>query len=141
MDHAIISYCQPKRITWKPNELLRCPLCAWQVQWRVYQLAANRTSGQLTGGRAYPAFLEYLHGYPACRTAKEKILEIDKLIHQFHGCLRGEMHEPKGDRTACVNLLEGTATDILQALDTLAYAEHSTPGLLETRCWWNGAKR
>ena len=35
-------------------------------------------------GPAVNAFLKYVEIYPKCRSAKEKILAIDRLIHEFH---------------------------------------------------------
>jgi hypothetical protein len=58
------------------------------------------------------------------------------LIHEFHWSIRGEGKEPQASRTACVNLLAGSTTQILDLLDGLAYDENAAPGLLATRDWW-----
>ena len=49
-----------ERATDKSTEVLRCPICSWQVQWRVYLSEANKTRGQLTAGHARSAFQEYV---------------------------------------------------------------------------------
>jgi hypothetical protein len=110
------------RQTKKSTEILRCPLCAWQVQWRVYLADANKSKGQLDAGHALAAFQQYVRAYPRCRNLKEKVLAIDRLIHEFHWELRAEGKPPKAMRTACVNLLEGSTAEVLAMLDGLAGA-------------------
>ena len=128
------------RETKESTEWLRCPICSWQIQWRVYVREAKKTRGQLTAGRAGSAFEEYASNYPRCRSARDKMLAIDRLIHQFHRAMRGEGKEPQAERTACVNLLEGSTTQILDLLDGLAYDKNTTSGLLATRYWWRSQK-
>jgi hypothetical protein len=125
-----------ERKTKKSTERLRCPVCSWQVQWRVYLAEANKTKGQLTAGHARSAFVKFVAKYPQCRSAKDKMLAIDRLIHEFHWSIRGEGKDPQASRTASVNLLAGSTTQILDLLDGLAYDKNATPGLLATRDWW-----
>lgn len=128
------------RETQKSTEWLRCPICSWQIQWRVYVREAEKKSGQLNASRARPAFEAYVRKYPQYRSARDKMLAIDRLIHQFHWTLRGVGKDPQADRSASVNLLEGSRTQILDLLDGLAYDKNTTPGLLETRHWWRSQK-
>lgn len=124
------------RQTKEPRELLRCPVCNWQIQWRVYLSETDKkTSGQLTAGRARRAFEEYYYKYPQCKEPNAKMMAIDQLIHEFHWTLRGELKEPVASRTACVCLLEGNATEITELLDSLTYGENTNPELLKTRDW------
>jgi hypothetical protein len=109
-----------ERKTQKPNELLKCPVCAWQILWRVYLTESEKTRGQLNAGHALAAFQEYVRVYPKDSNAREKILAIDRLIHEFHWVLGRDGKTPLASRTACVNLLEGTATEVLNVLDGLA---------------------
>jgi hypothetical protein len=124
-----------ERQTTQSGEWLRCPVCSWQVQWRVYLTVANKVKGQLAAGHAQAAFEEFVK-YPRCRTARTKMLAIDRLIHEFHWELRREGQDARASRTASVNLLAGSTTEILDLLDGLAYDENAAPGLLATRSWW-----
>ena len=62
------------RKTMKPNELLKCPECGWQIEWKVYLAETNRTRGQLIAGHARAAFEDYLKVYPRCKSYPEKML-------------------------------------------------------------------
>ena len=125
------------RLTKTPKELLHCPVCGWQIQWRVYvSETEKKQTGQLMAGRARHAFEAYYKKYPRCKEANEKIIAIDQLIHSFHWTLRGELEEPSGARTACVNLLEGNATQIMELLNNLTYSGQTQPEMLETKEWW-----
>jgi hypothetical protein len=129
-----------ERKTGRPDELLKCPVCGWQIQWRVYLAESGKTRGQLNAGHARAAFETYLQAYPRSRSAKEKILAIDLLIHEFHRELTGNAKQEGAIRTACVNLLDGTATEILDVLDRLACGEASDPALRLQRESWAAQK-
>jgi hypothetical protein len=60
-----------ERQTMQPAEILKCPLCSWQVRWRVYVKEAEAT-GNIHAGHAQLAFERYTQTYPRCQTAKEK---------------------------------------------------------------------
>ena len=114
------------RITKAPRELIRCPLCGWQIQWRVYiSETEKKQTGQLWAGRARYAFEEFYRKYPGCKESGEKVIAIDQLIHSFHWTLKNELKKPTGLRTACVNLLEGNATQINDLLNNLTYGSES----------------
>lgn len=129
-----------ERKTGKTSEMIRCPVCSWQVRWRVYLRESKRIRGQLKAGHAYEAFQRYVDTCPKCRNAKEKIIAIDRLIHDFHWGLQNKGKSLEAMRTASVNLLAGSATQILELLDELAYGKHAKPELLETRDWWRSQK-
>ena len=129
-----------ERQTRRPDELLKCPLCGWQIQWRVYVNESEKARGQLCAGHARPAFEQYLRAYPGCRTAREKILAIDRLIHEFHWELMGQGDLGEAVRTACVNLLDGTTTEVLEVLDGLACGPDSDPALRLQRESWAAQK-
>ena len=123
------------RKTKKPAEILRCPACGWQVRWRVYLAESEKVDGQLHAGNARAAFQRYVNRYSHCRTREEKILAIDRLIHEFHWVLV----DVKGERAfkpAGVNLLRGSTTQVLDTLNELTYGENTPPELLAGRDWW-----
>jgi hypothetical protein len=129
-----------ERKTARPDELLKCPVCGWQIQWRVYLTESEKTRGQLNAGHARAAFEAYLEAYPRSQSAKDKVLAIDRLIHEFHCELSGAGRPGDAVRTACVNLLDGTATEILDVLDGLACGENSDPALRAQRDSWAAKK-
>lgn len=130
-----------ERRTKKPVEVLRCPVCGWQVRWRVYLAESEKVDGQLHAGNAGEAFRRYVTKYPQSRSREEKILAIDRLIHEFHWVLVDEAKEPEAWKPAGVNLLRGSTTQVLDLLNELTYGDHTPPELLENRDWWLSQKR
>ena len=120
----------------KGSEQLECQVCGWEVLWRVYLLESEKVDGQLSAGNARAAFQRYAARYPLCTTREEKILAIDRLIHEFHWILIEEGQEAKAWKPAGVNLLRGSTTQVVQMLNELTYGEHTPPELLECREWW-----
>jgi hypothetical protein len=122
----------------KPAELLRCPVCGWQVRWRVYVSESEKVDGQLHAGNAAAAFRRYVERFPRCKSGAEKILAIDRLIHEFHWVLVEGQDESQGKawKPAGVNLLRGTSTQVTELLNELTYGQKTIPGLLEGRAWW-----
>jgi len=115
----------------QPEPLLTCGLCGWALSWREY--AASYRRRQLNIGGAGEFFRAYVDRYPWLRTARDKMLAVDRLIHSFHYSLRSDPTLPT--RPAAVNLIEGRLTDIVPFLDELTYGAAS-PRLLETRREW-----
>jgi hypothetical protein len=89
---------------------------------------------QLNPGGAVSAFETYVRYFEAARTPKEKLLAIDRLIHEFHYSLRRQPDLPT--RAVGVNLIQGKLADVVQFLDELTYGEETTSGLLERRENW-----
>ena len=129
-----------ERKTLKPTELIRCPNCSWQVRWRVYVAEADKAGGGLHAGNAGAAFQKYMLTYPHCKEARDKILAIDQLIHEFHWNLVHESEALEPHKPAGVNLLQGSSTQVKELLDELAYGENSDPKLLANRRWWRSQK-
>lgn len=125
-----------ERKTKKAAELVRCPVCGWQVKWRVYVAESEKVDGQLHEGNAGDAFRRYIARFPLASTREEKILAIDRLIHEFHWYLLDDHRDLKPGKPAGVNLLRGTATQVVEMLNELTYGEHTPPELLEGRDWW-----
>ncbi len=120
----------------KPSMLLRCPVCGWQVRWRVYKAESENADGQLHAGHAGTAFARYVAVYPQCRTREEKILAIDRLIHEFHWFLVKEDRPARANKPAGVNLLRGNTSQVLTMLNELTYGENTPPELVEMKTWW-----
>lgn len=120
----------------KPSALLRCPVCGWQVRWRVYKAESENADGQLRAGHAGPAFARYVAVYPQCRTREDKILAIDRLIHEFHWILVKEDQLARPNKPAAVNLLRGNIHQVFNMLNELTYGENALPELVEGKAWW-----
>lgn len=120
----------------KPSALLQCPVCAWQVRWRIFKTVSEKADGQLYAGHALDAFIRYMEVYPSCRTMKEKIIAIDQLIHEFHWFLIRENQPAIANKPAGVNLLQGNIKDIFNLLNELTYGKNTSPELLNRKKWW-----
>ena len=97
--------------------------------------------GQLLAGHAREAFTRYLAVYPQCRTREEKILAIDRLIHEFHWFIMKEDQPARGNKPAAVNLLRGNIAQVYGLLNELTYGESTPPELLEGKSWWLEAQK
>jgi hypothetical protein len=118
-----------ERRNWPKDETLVCASCGWQTTWAEYHRSYQRK--QLVGGKAYPDFLVFLERWPNARSYRDKLLEIDRLIHALHVDAKHGFARP-----AAVNLIEGTMREMNELLHELAYGTQSTPGLAETRAEW-----
>jgi hypothetical protein len=114
------------------DELLVCACGCWQLPWRDYFHTIQHR--QLSGAEpVLEQFLTFISLFPSCRSPREKMLAIDRLIHGFHWYLkRGTPTRP-----VAVNLIEGKMSDVVSFLDRLTYGPGSTPGMEETRSEWN----
>ena len=111
--------------------LLRCA-CGWALTWGAYFSTIQHK--QLSGAEpVLRLFREYVGTYPAARTARERMLLIDGLLHGFHWYYK----DNTPTRPVAINLIEGRLGDVIAFLDSLTYGEHSTPGTKENRDVWN----
>jgi hypothetical protein len=125
----------------KPSALLRCPACGWQIRWRVYKSVSDSVDGMLCEGHAGAAFTRYLAIYPHCKTREEKIIAIDRLIHEFHWILLKESQTTRPNKPAAVNLLSGNIRQVMETLNELTYGVNAPPELLENKAWWLEQKK
>jgi hypothetical protein len=120
----------------RPEETLNCAACGWSTTWDAYRKTYRRK--QLNSGGALRAFQEYLDAFPRARTARKKMLAIDRLIHEFHYSLRDRPEEPT--RPAGVNLIDGTMAQVIALLDRLAYGEGTAPETQVSRDRWRSGE-
>ena len=65
------------------EELLHCDGCGWELTWGEYFRTIQHK--QLSGAEpVIRLFSEFAGSFPSARTAREKVLLIDRLIHGFH---------------------------------------------------------
>ena len=92
---------------------LVCPRCGWSTTWGA--VLKSLQGKELVGGAAEPYFREYVQQFPRARSARQKMLLIDKLLHEFHSSVRfGDV------RPAAVNVIEGRLRSVMALLDELA---------------------
>jgi hypothetical protein len=94
---------------------LICPTCHWSSTWGQYLKSYQRKQLSIGGAGIY--FREYVKAYRKVDSPKEKMLAVDRVIHQFHYNILDGEHQPT--RANCVNLIEGTLTQTVQLLNSL----------------------
>jgi hypothetical protein len=113
------------------DQLVCCPRCGWQVRWRDYFKTYQHK--HLVGGGAVQFHRDFVAQFEGARSAREKMLAIDRLIHAFHWELVGNPV-----RSAARELISARSyTELLAFLDALTYGEGSTPGLREGKAAWD----
>ncbi len=115
----------------KPETLMVCPACDWRMTWGDYRRTFQRKQLHIGGARA--AFEAFIEGWPRAREGRQKMLLVDRLIHEFHYSLRDRPTLPT--RAAGVNLIEGKLTDVVAFLDALS-AGLQDPALTEDHQQW-----
>lgn len=114
------------------DEVLNCPVCGWQITWEAYAKSYKRK--QLNAGGAVEVFRRYVDTYPRARTPREKMLAIDRLIHEFHYSLKDRPDQPT--RPVAVNLIQGKLSDVEAFLDELTYGDAVPAKARERRATW-----
>ena len=99
-----------------PARQIACQQCQWISKWKYYHRSYK--TDRIHGGRAYPYFLAYLQQYPACKTARDKMLAIDRLIHYLHE----DIDEERSVTPAAMNLVQGKRNEIREFIESLAYS-------------------
>jgi hypothetical protein len=97
------------------DELLECPTCGWKIVWEEYLQAVQRK--QLNPGGALSAFQRFIAVWERNPVPREKMLAIDRLIHEFHHSWYADPSLPT--RPAACNLIAGRMSDIIPFLDAL----------------------
>lgn len=109
------------------DDPLCCEKCGWQVT--CGEFYKSYTGRSLLPGSVPELFEEYLTRFPHARTASEKLLLIDWLIHQFH-VNQGVARMPVG-----CNVIEGTTDQVRDLIESLAQGTESTRGLSVVDQW------
>jgi ribosomal protein S27AE len=117
--------------TWDKQATITCGECGWQTTWGAY--LKTYQDKQLVGGSAVFAFRQYVEQYPLAKSARERWLLIDWLIHVFHCEL-----EQCPTRPAASNLIDGKITQVAALLNNLTYGTNSAPEAKERYVQWQG---
>jgi len=119
------------------HELLRCGRCGWQLTWGEYKRTIS--DHRLDGKGALEQFRAFVRSFEGARSDREKLIAIDRIIHEFHRDLR-EWSELAGSapRPAAQNLLEGSQLEIIAFLDRLTYGDGSLAETRQIHGAWRG---
>jgi hypothetical protein len=111
------------------DPVLSCPNCGWSISWKAYKRSYK--GKRIHGGRAYEFFLTYMDEFLRAKGPREKMLAIDRVIHALHESANQVWTLP-----ASVNLIEGTADEIIAFLDGLAYGDTADASMRERKEQW-----
>ncbi|MCL5999743.1 MAG: Rho termination factor N-terminal domain-containing protein [Chloroflexi bacterium] len=112
---------------WDKSEVLACERCGWQVTWGAYY--DSYTGERLLPGAAEEVFRRFVDQWPTAHTAAAKMLLIDWLIHEFH------MNQGIAGRPVGENVIHGSAQQVSELIEHLAYGSGSTAGLQDQPTW------
>lgn len=115
------------------REIIKCPVCEWKIVWEDYLRAFKRK--QLNAGGAVKAFEGFIRSFKNSDSPKEKMLAIDRLIHEFHYSVKERPHQPT--RPVGVNLISGNLKSVIEFLKKLTAGEFCIPEMEDTRSSWN----
>lgn len=110
------------------NEIVKCETCDWQINWAEYHHTYRRQ--QLFGANAVEVFQQYHTVFPQSRSAKEKMILIDQLIHEFHVGLK------EVGRPVAANLIQGKLYEVIRFLDELTYGDKSATEVSSSQDSW-----
>jgi len=112
------------------EEILRCE-CGWELTWGAYFKTIQ--GHQLCGADpVLELFRTFIKDFTASRTAREKMVAIDRVIHGFHYSHKTAMPS----RPVAVNLIEGPLRKVVTFLDQLTYSDKSSPGTQASYLQW-----
>jgi hypothetical protein len=99
-----------------PERVVPCPDagCDWHTT--IGQWWHSWRHRELHAGWGLPPLRDFAERYPSARTPRERMLMIDRLLHQFHTNLKRGIQ----GRPVAVNLIEGNIRQVRALLDSLA---------------------
>ena len=104
-----------------------CPAgCGWSITRQAYR--TNKRHRELNGADSIARiFGSFVTEYPNCRTARDKLLRIDRLIHEFHWDARLSLP----NRSVSNNLIEGSHKQVIEFFADLSAIDP------ERKKWWS----
>ena len=97
-------------------DTLQCKECTNEFSYAEYKRCYKRE--QLNMGGAGEAFRRYISEYEHPATPQKRILQIDRLIHEFHYSSKSDPNQPT--RSVGPNLLGANITVAMKFLDELS---------------------
>lgn len=101
----------------KSNLPMHCA-CGHSYTYREYRRSFRAAS--MPAGRAEPIFERFAQKWPGCKTGAQKMILIDRLIHECHVTLMSGI----AGRSVCLNLIEGSTQQLTDLVTQLAYANN-----------------
>jgi len=119
----------------RENYIFECPKCGCSFSWREFKKSHSRM--QLNIGGAGDAFRHYIRQFELNLDDTKLMLEVDRLIHEFHSKLKADGTTRDPYRIAGANLIESRTTqETIDFLDDLTYNVGSDENLKESACEW-----
>ena len=111
------------------SNILRCSLCGWEVACKDYHESLLRKRPALPY-EPEEIFKEFAKQWPLASSSREKLLLIDRLIHEWH------IHYITVGWPLGTSVIQATARQMVDLLEGLAYGPDSSKGLEQTRMVW-----
>jgi hypothetical protein len=100
------------------GEILHCGNCAWEINWGAF--FKSFTGRKLRGGEVVRVYQQFIDDWQRAKSTPEKMLAIDRLIHEFHTNLG------KPTKPVAVTVIGGSSTRVKQLIEDLAFKTRST---------------
>ncbi|MFC1587545.1 hypothetical protein ACFL54_04465 [Planctomycetota bacterium] len=111
------------------EEVLCCSACDWSCSWLRYKKTFQRK--QLFVGGMEPFYREFVVDFRKARSARQRLIIIDTMIHRFHWEYAGHLTRP-----GATNLIEGREASVIAFLDQLSYGAMIPPEIASMRALW-----
>lgn len=119
----------------RENYVFECGECGCTFTWREFRKSHTRM--QLNIGGAGDAFRHYIRRFERNLDDNELMLEVDRLIHEFHSKLKADGSTRDPYRIAGANLIESRTTqETIDFLDDLTYNTGDDEQLKESAQKW-----
>jgi hypothetical protein len=113
---------------------VECQDCDWSLPWGDYW--ATFRHQELGPGGDRELFAGFVRSWEAARAAAEKIIAVDRIIHQWHWEETAERPSFGLGRPTGVNLIEGNRKDVIAFLDRLTYGVNTPWEVAAARDAW-----
>ncbi len=110
------------------SDLLICQKCGWQVT--CGEFFESYSGERMLPGSRPDVFNGFMERFPKAKTAPEKMLLVDWLIHEFH------VLEGIDNRLVATNVIQGSKQQVSELIAALACGPNSTPGIPQTKEEW-----
>jgi len=111
------------------SDVLRCSQCGWEVACKDYHESLLRKR-PAPPYEPEEIFKEFAEQWPLASSSREKLLLIDRLIHEWH------VHYITVGWPLGTCVIQATARQMVDLLEGLAYGPDSSKGLEQTRMLW-----
>ena len=122
--------------TGKKIDNLQCHECFKEFSYNEFVLCTRHE--QLNLGGAEGAFTRFISEYEQPASPQKRMLQVDRLIHEFHYSLRSDPEQPT--RSVGPNLLNATLTESVRFLDELSGLVGKNEDLKKSAMDWQKEK-